>query len=126
MACGSCTASCSLALHQLTACQSVCSRPTAVNLSDAAQKLSSLAGKAAAQGADGQQVAQTIIRACEVMLHDDVAANQVGAELRNRSAGCTRTSPSTMTQPLNFEAATSTHQLVMFCPGLQGTQGQMA
>ena len=72
---------CRLALHKLTARQSACSRPTAVNLSDAAQKLSSLARKTVAQGADGRQVAQTIIQACEVMLHDDVAANQVGTEL---------------------------------------------
>ena len=69
-----------MALHQLTACQSVCSRPTAVNLSDTAQKLSSLAGKTVTQGADGHQVAETIIKACEVMLHDDVAANKVGAK----------------------------------------------
>ena len=69
------------ALPQLTTLQPVCSRPTAVNLSDAAQKLSSLAGKTVAQGADGHRVAETIIQACEVMLHDDVAANQVGTEL---------------------------------------------
>ena len=80
MSCTYCTISCAIALPQLTPLQSVCSRPTAVNLSDAAQKLSSLAGKMVAQGADGHRVAETIIKACEVMLHDDVAANQVGTE----------------------------------------------
>ena len=31
-----------------------------------------------------------------------------------------------MTQPLNFEAAVLAHQMVMLCPGLRGTQDQMA
>ena len=93
MSCVFCSIFCTTALHQLTACKYLCSRPTAVNLSDAAQKLSSLAGKTVAQGADGHKVAQTVIKACEVMLHDDVAANQVGAEYRNRSACSTGTSP---------------------------------
>ena len=55
-----------------------CSRPTAVNLADAAQKLGDIAHAAAAkQGASGTTVAGAVITACEQMLHDDVTTNKV-------------------------------------------------
>ena len=55
-----------------------CSRPTAVNLSDAAQKLSVVADKAAsAPGADASSVVETVVAKCETMLEEDVQANKV-------------------------------------------------
>ena len=55
-----------------------CSRPTAVNLSDAAHKLGSLAQqKAAESNSNGNSVTVAVIEACKQMLQDDVAANKV-------------------------------------------------
>lgn len=55
-----------------------CSRPTAVNLADAAHKLGLLASQAAQQpAATGLSVAQAVIKACKQMLVDDIAANKV-------------------------------------------------
>lgn len=57
----------------------LCSRPTAVNLSIAAEALKSLAAEAAGrQGATATSVTTAVVDACEAMLHDDVAANKVG------------------------------------------------
>lgn len=56
-----------------------CSRPTAVNLADAAQRLSKLAADAAAQSdATAESVTMAVVEACEAMLRDDVEANRVG------------------------------------------------
>ena len=61
----------------------LCSRPTAVNLSDAAQKLGRLAvNKAAETGSNAQSVTDAVIAACKEMLADDIAANQVPQEYR--------------------------------------------
>ncbi|KAK9102419.1 hypothetical protein Sjap_019673 [Stephania japonica] len=54
----------------------VSSRPTAVNLSDAAEKLKAVASKAALTAADARSVFQTYIEAAEIMLEDDVASNK--------------------------------------------------
>ncbi|DBB14334.1 TPA: hypothetical protein ACH3X3_004644 [Trebouxia sp. C0006] len=55
----------------------VTSRPTAVNLSDAAQKLSLIATKAAeGPKADASSVVLTVVDKCEVMLKEDVQANK--------------------------------------------------
>ncbi|KAL0035512.1 hypothetical protein WJX77_010043 [Trebouxia sp. C0004] len=55
----------------------VTSRPTAVNLSDAAQKLSLIATKAAeARKADASSVVLTVVDKCEIMLKEDVQANK--------------------------------------------------
>lgn len=55
-----------------------CSRPTAVNLSDAAQRLTKLASNSAAQkDSTPESVTIAVVEACEKMLSDDVAANQV-------------------------------------------------
>lgn len=55
------------------------SRPTAVNLSIAAEALKALAAeRAAAEGATAASVTGAVVDACEAMLHDDVAANKVG------------------------------------------------
>lgn len=49
-----------------------------MNLSDAAQKLSAVADKAAsAPGADASSVVETIVAKCEAMLKEDVQANKV-------------------------------------------------
>ncbi|XP_011019339.1 PREDICTED: methylthioribose-1-phosphate isomerase [Populus euphratica] len=54
----------------------VSSRPTAVNLSDAATKLKEVVSKAAAVASDCQSVFQAYIEAAEIMLADDVASNK--------------------------------------------------
>ncbi|CAA0810952.1 Methylthioribose-1-phosphate isomerase [Striga hermonthica] len=53
----------------------VSSRPTAVNLSDAATKLKEIVHEAATTASEAQAVFQTYIEAAEVMLEDDVASN---------------------------------------------------
>ncbi|XAR51074.1 S-methyl-5-thioribose-1-phosphate isomerase [Bertholletia excelsa] len=54
----------------------VSSRPTAVNLSDAATKLNEVISKAAATSLDAIPVFQAFIEAAEHMLKDDVATNK--------------------------------------------------
>ncbi|KAL3137231.1 hypothetical protein ABBQ32_006781 [Trebouxia sp. C0010 RCD-2024] len=55
----------------------VTSRPTAVNLSDAAHKLCAVAEKAAsASGADASAVIDAVVESCEAMLEADVLANR--------------------------------------------------
>ncbi|XP_042485902.1 methylthioribose-1-phosphate isomerase [Macadamia integrifolia] len=54
----------------------VSSRPTAVNLSDAATKLKEVISKAAATAGDARAVFQAYIEASEAMLEDDVASNR--------------------------------------------------
>ncbi|KAL0426775.1 UNVERIFIED_CONTAM: Methylthioribose-1-phosphate isomerase [Sesamum latifolium] len=54
----------------------VSSRPTAVNLSDAATKLKEVVQKAAATASEAQTVLQAYTEAAEVMLGDDVASNK--------------------------------------------------
>ncbi|EYU28322.1 hypothetical protein ABFS82_12G129400 [Erythranthe guttata] len=54
----------------------VSSRPTAVNLSDAATKLKEVVHKAAAASSEAQNVFQAYVEAAEVMLEDDVASNK--------------------------------------------------
>ncbi|XP_057544868.1 methylthioribose-1-phosphate isomerase [Amaranthus tricolor] len=54
----------------------VSSRPTAVNLSDAATKLKEIIVKAASTCSDPKVVFQTYIEAAEAMLEDDVASNK--------------------------------------------------
>ncbi|KAL5768489.1 hypothetical protein ACOSP7_015036 [Xanthoceras sorbifolium] len=54
----------------------VSSRPTAVNLSDAATKLKEIVSKAAATASDPSTVFQAYIEAAEIMLEDDVASNK--------------------------------------------------
>ncbi|KAL2229164.1 methylthioribose-1-phosphate isomerase [Sesamum indicum] len=54
----------------------VSSRPTAVNLSDAATKLKEVVQKAAATASEAETVLQAYIEAAEVMLEDDVASNK--------------------------------------------------
>jgi len=64
--------------RQLQLMSASCSRPTAVNLSDAAQKLSLIATKAAeAPKADASSVVLTVVDKCEIMLKEDVQANKV-------------------------------------------------
>ncbi|KAH8731459.1 Methylthioribose-1-phosphate isomerase [Phaeosphaeriaceae sp. PMI808] len=72
----------------------VTSRPTAVNLADAARKLRQITQKAAAKdGADGNSVRDAYIQAAEQMLIDDVSDNENigrhGAEwiVKNSEAG---------------------------------------
>ena len=61
-----------------------CSRPTAVNLGEAAKRLQALAKRASAgQGADGPAVSAAVAAACEAMLAEDITANQV---LRGQSS----------------------------------------
>lgn len=61
-----------------------CSRPTAVNLADAAQRLSLLASEAAAApGATAAAVTMAVVEACERMLRDDVEANKVGWKFKS-------------------------------------------
>ncbi|KDO73876.1 hypothetical protein CISIN_1g017293mg [Citrus sinensis] len=54
----------------------VSSRPTAVNLSDAAAKLKEIISKAAATASEANSVFQAYIEAAEIMLKDDVATNK--------------------------------------------------
>lgn len=54
----------------------VSSRPTAVNLSDAATKLQTLVSKAAETAKDSKSIFQVYIEAAETMLVDDVADNK--------------------------------------------------
>ncbi|XP_059634715.1 methylthioribose-1-phosphate isomerase-like [Cornus florida] len=54
----------------------VSSRPTAVNLSDAATKLKEAISKAAANASEARTVFQAYIEAAEIMLKDDVASNK--------------------------------------------------
>ncbi|GMP36972.1 hypothetical protein CsSME_00008892 [Camellia sinensis var. sinensis] len=54
----------------------VSSRPTAVNLSDAATKLKEVVSKAAATSSQAMAVFQAYIDAAELMLKDDVASNK--------------------------------------------------
>ncbi|GER36077.1 methylthioribose-1-phosphate isomerase [Striga asiatica] len=54
----------------------VSSRPTAVNLSDAATKLKEIVHEAATTASEPQAVFQAYIEAAEVMLEDDVASNK--------------------------------------------------
>lgn len=54
----------------------VSSRPTAVNLSDAATKLTAVIEKAAASASEANTVFQAYIEAAEIMLEDDVASNK--------------------------------------------------
>ncbi|KAG8367138.1 hypothetical protein BUALT_Bualt16G0041500 [Buddleja alternifolia] len=54
----------------------VSSRPTAVNLSDAATKLKEIVQKAAATASEVPTVFQAYVEASEVMLQDDVASNK--------------------------------------------------
>lgn len=54
----------------------VSSRPTAVNLSDAATKLKEVISKAAATTSEASVIFQAYIEAAEVMLEDDVSSNK--------------------------------------------------
>ncbi|XP_021750206.1 methylthioribose-1-phosphate isomerase-like [Chenopodium quinoa] len=54
----------------------VSSRPTAVNLSDAATKLKEIIVKAASTSSEANVVFQAYIEAAEIMLEDDVASNK--------------------------------------------------
>ncbi|KMS95793.1 hypothetical protein BVRB_004920 [Beta vulgaris subsp. vulgaris] len=54
----------------------VSSRPTAVNLSDAATKLKEIIAKAASTCSEADTVFQAYIEAAEIMLEDDVASNK--------------------------------------------------
>ncbi|KAL8189088.1 hypothetical protein R6Q57_029349 [Mikania cordata] len=54
----------------------VSSRPTAVNLSDAATKLTEIVMNSAATATDAKQVFHAYIEAAEIMLEDDVASNK--------------------------------------------------
>ncbi|KAH6766547.1 NagB/RpiA/CoA transferase-like superfamily protein [Perilla frutescens var. hirtella] len=69
----------------------VSSRPTAVNLSDAATKLKEVVHKATATASDAQLVYQAFIEAAEIMLDDDVASNKAigdhGASLLQKQQG---------------------------------------
>ena len=56
------------------------SRPTAVNLGEAVIRLKALADASVADGLDAAAVVDAVVRACEKMLEDDVAANMaIGA-----------------------------------------------
>ncbi|XP_015889054.1 methylthioribose-1-phosphate isomerase [Ziziphus jujuba] len=54
----------------------VSSRPTAVNLADAATKLKEVVSKAASKASEATSVFQAFIDAAEIMLEDDVASNK--------------------------------------------------
>ncbi|KAF6138811.1 hypothetical protein GIB67_025973 [Kingdonia uniflora] len=54
----------------------VSSRPTAVNLSDAATKLKDVVSKASAIASDARAVFEAYIESAEIMLKDDVASNK--------------------------------------------------
>ncbi|CAL1366247.1 unnamed protein product [Linum trigynum] len=71
----------------------VSSRPTAVNLSDAAAKLEEVIGNAAAPASEASNVFQAYIEAAEAMLEEDVASNKAigsyGAQfIQNHLKGC--------------------------------------
>jgi methylthioribose-1-phosphate isomerase len=73
----------------------VTSRPTAVNLEDAAGKLGRVVDQVAGvEGANGEAVAEAYIRAAEVMLRKDVEDNEAigrhGAQWIAKNAGHTR------------------------------------
>nr|CAD1836909.1 unnamed protein product [Ananas comosus var. bracteatus] len=72
----------------------VSSRPTAVNLSEAATKLQNLALKTAESATEAKAVFQAFIDAAEVMLIDDVAANKAighhGAKFLQGQSGDSR------------------------------------
>ena len=56
-----------------------CSRPTAVNLSEAAKKLTARAkASAAAQDSSAAKVRDDVASCCEAMLETDINANKVG------------------------------------------------
>lgn len=63
----------------------VSSRPTAVNLSDAATKLKEIIAKAASTCSEADTVFQAYIEAAEIMLEDDVASNKA---IGSYGAGC--------------------------------------
>uniref|UniRef100_K3ZJ41 Methylthioribose-1-phosphate isomerase n=1 Tax=Setaria italica TaxID=4555 RepID=K3ZJ41_SETIT len=69
----------------------VSSRPTAVNLSDAATKLQTLVSKTAETAKDAKAIFQVYIEAAETMLIDDVADNKAigshGAEFLQKQLG---------------------------------------
>ncbi|CAN1171057.1 Methylthioribose-1-phosphate isomerase [Linum perenne] len=72
----------------------VSSRPTAVNLSDAATKLKDVIGKAVAGASEASNVFQAYVEAAEAMLEEDVASNKAigsyGAQfIQNRLNGRT-------------------------------------
>lgn len=54
----------------------VSSRPTAVNLSDAATKLKEVISKASATASEAKNIFEAFIDAAEIMLEDDVASNK--------------------------------------------------
>nr|GEY12559.1 methylthioribose-1-phosphate isomerase [Tanacetum cinerariifolium] len=54
----------------------VSSRPTAVNLSDAANKLTEIVINSAATAKEANQVFQAYLEAVEIMLQDDIASNK--------------------------------------------------
>jgi hypothetical protein len=69
-----------------------CSRPTAVNLSIAAEALKQLAAaEAAKEGASGTSVTAAVVTACEDMLATDVAANKVRPSCCSRRQGKLKT-----------------------------------
>ncbi|XP_058078807.1 methylthioribose-1-phosphate isomerase [Magnolia sinica] len=75
----------------------VSSRPTAVNLSDAATKLELVVSKAAATAVEAKPVFEAYIEAAETMLEDDVTSNKAigshGAScIRSQSKGSKRLS----------------------------------
>ncbi|CAN1251588.1 Methylthioribose-1-phosphate isomerase [Linum perenne] len=89
----------------------VSSRPTAVNLSDAATKLKDVIGKAVAGASEASNVFQAYVEAAEAMLEEDVASNKAigsyGAQfIQNRLNG--RTGFSVLTH-------CNTGRLVSFC-----------
>ncbi|KAI4997700.1 methylthioribose-1-phosphate isomerase [Hordeum vulgare subsp. vulgare] len=72
----------------------VSSRPTAVNLSDAATKLQNLVSTTAETAKDAKSIFQVFIEAAETMLVDDVADNKAiglhGAEFLQRQLGSSK------------------------------------
>ncbi|KAM0844363.1 hypothetical protein ACQ4PT_057103 [Festuca glaucescens] len=72
----------------------VSSRPTAVNLSDAATKLQNLVSTAAETAKDAKSIFQVFIKAAETMLVDDVSDNKAigshGAEFLQRKLGSSK------------------------------------
>lgn len=69
----------------------VASRPTAVNMREAAERLTALADSAAGAGKSTAEVAEAVIEAAEGMLVEDVASNKAlgkhGAEAMLKAAG---------------------------------------
>ncbi|KAD2015386.1 hypothetical protein E3N88_42012 [Mikania micrantha] len=65
----------------------VSSRPTAVNLSDAATKLTEIVMNSAATATEANQVFQAYIEAAEIMLEDDVASNKAIGSLATAGYG---------------------------------------